>query len=266
MKILIFEGNTLEKCQEMIDTKGTPYFERFTKILKSFDAKIETFIEFPTKKDYKFFTKDYLVKFDGVIWTGSGLNAYDKIPEVTQQIEQAKIVFDSKIPFYGSCWGLQIATVAAGGIVAPCKNGIELGIAEDIELTQEGQNHFLPQGRKKFSAFCVHTSEVHQLAPHSKVLAKNSHSQFQALEIQYQGGFFWGVQYHPEFTLKDILNIYQRNMEEYKKLGFPDHLEEMKKILQEKIKKEKAHFDAAIHQTEILNFLQFITTKIQSKV
>jgi GMP synthase (glutamine-hydrolysing) len=42
---------------------------------------------------------------------------YDGGPAVDPQIELARAVLQSKPPLFGSCWGLQVVTVAAGGTV-----------------------------------------------------------------------------------------------------------------------------------------------------
>ena len=81
---------------------------------------------YPADVDYMYLDEKTLQQYDYVFWTGCCLNAYDTSDEVLQQIEQAKIVFKSGVPYYGSCWGLQIAVMASGGMVAPCINGIEI--------------------------------------------------------------------------------------------------------------------------------------------
>jgi len=42
------------------------------------------------------------------------------------------------------------------------------------------------------------------------VLAKNSLTAVQAAEIRHEGGVFWGVQYHPEFSLQELSVILDR--------------------------------------------------------
>ncbi len=61
-----------------------------------------------------------LESYDGVAFTGSSLDVFDDIPEVTRQIELARAVFATGTPLFGSCWGLQVMSVAAGGTV--CRN------------------------------------------------------------------------------------------------------------------------------------------------
>ena len=55
-----------------------------------------------------------LSDFDGVMIPGSPLHIYDPTPSVTRQIDFARAAFAAGVPVWGSCWGLQLATVALG--------------------------------------------------------------------------------------------------------------------------------------------------------
>lgn len=56
----------------------------------------------------------------------------DDTPEVRQQIEFAQHVFASNVPCYGSCWAMQLAAVAAGGVCAANPRGREMGFARRV--------------------------------------------------------------------------------------------------------------------------------------
>ena len=83
---------------------------------------------------------EQLKHYDGVLWTGSSLSVLDDVPSVNQQLNFADTVFKSGIPFYGSCWGLQVATQVAGGTIEKSNNGLELGVSKSIQLTDAGKN------------------------------------------------------------------------------------------------------------------------------
>src|SRR5512146_464992 len=55
-----------------------------------------------------------LADFDAVMIPGSPLHVYDPEPAVTRQIEFTRAAFAAGVPVWGSCWGLQVATVALG--------------------------------------------------------------------------------------------------------------------------------------------------------
>ena len=65
-------------------------------------------VEMPSAKD--------LHKYAGIIWTGCNLTIYDTDnPNVSRQMELARNAYEVGVPSFGSCWGIQIAAVTAGG-------------------------------------------------------------------------------------------------------------------------------------------------------
>lgn len=152
-----------------------------------------------------------LSDFEGIAWTGSPLSAYEIAPAVTAQIELARAAFESGVPCFGSCWGLQVMAVALGGEVALNPKGYEIGIARQITLNDAGRDH--PMFRSKgpvFDALCTHQDEVVRLPVGARLLAGNNISDVQAAEIVDGVRSFWGVQYHPEYDLKQIAAILRR--------------------------------------------------------
>ena len=141
--------------------------------------------------------------FDGLMFSGSPLHIYDQRPEVTRQIEFARAAFRAGVPTWGSCWGLQVATVALGGAVRRNPRGRELGVARAITATAAGRSHWLLATRPSvFDALCSHIDEVEQLPTGAEVLAQNALCPIQALAVELpSGSIFFGTQYHPEFTL-----------------------------------------------------------------
>jgi len=144
-----------------------------------------------------------LADFDGVMVPGSPLHIYDPTPAVTRQIDFARAAFATGIPVWGSCWGLQLATVALGGSVRRNPRGRELPLARAITLTEAGRAHPLLASRPMvFDALCSHLDEIETLPPNSEILAANELSPIQAIAAKTStGGSFFGTQYHPEHTL-----------------------------------------------------------------
>jgi GMP synthase (glutamine-hydrolysing) len=141
--------------------------------------------------------------FDGLMFSGSPLHIYDRMPEVTRQIDFARAAFRSGVPTWGSCWGLQLATVALGGTVRRNPRGRELGVARAITISAAGRSHPLLATRPAvFDALCSHIDELEQLPAGAEVLARNELCPIQALAVELpSGSTFLGTQYHPEFTL-----------------------------------------------------------------
>jgi len=147
--------------------------------------------------------------FDGVMLTGSPLSVCDQSPAVRHQIDFARAVFACGMPVWGSCYGLQLATVALGGVVRRNPNGREIGVARAIEMTEMGVAHpFLCGRRSVFDALCSHEDEVETLPPGATVLARNDVSAVQAMAVLVAaGGEFFGTQYHPELDLAVVAAI-----------------------------------------------------------
>jgi len=150
-----------------------------------------------------------LSDFDGVMLTGSPLCVCDPSPAVRHQIDFARAVFACGMPVWGSCYGLQLATVALGGVVRPNPKGRELGVARAIAKTDAGTAHPVLSGRPSvFDALCSHEDEVETLPPGAIVLAGNSVSAVQAMTVSTPaGGTFFGTQYHPELDLAVVAAI-----------------------------------------------------------
>lgn len=156
-----------------------------------------------------------LSQFDAVFLTGSPLHLYEDSPECRRIVKFMQTVFASGTPSFGSCAGLQVATVAAGGSVRAMGSRREAGFARRIFPNDAGREHPLLQGRPlAFDAPAIHTDEVSQLPPGATLLASNTTTQVQAAEIRYEGGIFWGVQYHPEISLCEVAAALCRQAED----------------------------------------------------
>jgi len=179
--------------------------------------------------------------YDAVFVTGSPLHLYQDTPETRREVEFMRAVFAAGTPGFGSCAGLQVAVVAAGGSVRPSVNGREAGFARRIVPTGAGQKHPLLAGRPiSFDAPAFHSDEVETLPDQSQLLASNAITQVQAAEIRYEAGVFWGVQYHPELDLYEVAGALRRQSDELVKEGLAanhEALEEHARLV------EKLHHD-----------------------
>jgi GMP synthase (glutamine-hydrolysing) len=142
--------------------------------------------------------------------TGSALNVYNGGAPVTRQVDLAKSVFEAGVPFFGSCWGLQVAVTAAGGEVRANPRGREFGFGRRIELTDAGRQHPLFAGKPSvFESPTIHRDEIATLPAGATVLARNDYG-LQAASFTHRNGTFWGVQYHPEYDYLDIAAAAER--------------------------------------------------------
>jgi GMP synthase (glutamine-hydrolysing) len=156
-----------------------------------------------------------LQSYDAVFVTGSPLHLYQDTPETRREVDLMRAVFEAGVPAFGSCAGLQVATVAAGGAVRPSRRGREAGFARRITLTDAGHGHPLLAGRPaSFDAPAFHSDEVETLPHGATLLASNTVTEIQAVEIRHGPGVFWGVQYHPELDLHEVAGALRRQCDD----------------------------------------------------
>jgi GMP synthase (glutamine-hydrolysing) len=210
-RLLVMEGNSPETRAQHVAAGGTVASKGYAELLHELLPGAVVDICFPGDPGANLPTGQALEGYDGIAITGSGLHVYDGGHSVTRQIELARAALDAGTPVFGSCWGLQVLTVAAGGSVRKNPNGREIGFGRGIKLTDAGRTHPMYVGKPEvFNAPTVHLDEVETLAPGTVVLATNQVSQVQSAEIRVNGAVAWGVQYHPEYPLREIAAIVRR--------------------------------------------------------
>lgn len=210
-RLLVVEGNTANGRALLSAAGGRAPSEGYSELLRDLMPGAVVDICYPADTGANVPDSGGLEGYDGVAITGSALNVYDGGPEIDRQIDLARAVLASRTPMFGSCWGLQIITVAAGGSVRKNPKGREIGLGRRIRLTAAGRGHPMYAGKDEvFNAVTVHLDEVETLAPGTQVLAMNAVSAVQAAEIKHDGAVAWGVQYHPEYSLGDIAATMRR--------------------------------------------------------
>lgn len=142
---------------------------------------------------------------DGVLFAGSPIQMHEDTPEVRAAAAFMARVFAVGVPTFGSCAGLQIAAVVAGGTVRPFDGAMEAGFARRILPTPAGSDHPMLAGRPgTWDAPAMHSALVDRMPMGGTILAMSDDTPVQAAEIRSGAGLFWGVQYHPELALTEI--------------------------------------------------------------
>ncbi len=136
-----------------------------------------------------------LDRYAGIIWTGCNLSINDTDnPSVSGQIRLAGDAYEVGTPSFGSCWGLQMAVVAAGGEVEPNPRGREMGLARKIHLTPKAYDHPMFEGKPKvFEGFISHDDMITKMTPDCVCLAGNSFTDVQAVAVTHKKGTFWAT-------------------------------------------------------------------------
>ena len=208
-RILVIDGNVAEMRARQVAALGYDTGTGYARVLRRLDASLH--VDVLTAADGATLPPGVaLDSYHGVTMTGSALNVYNGGAPVTRQIELAKAVFAAGVPYFGSCWGLQVAVTAAGGEVRANPRGREFGFGRRILLSDAGREHPLFAGKPAtFEAPTIHRDEIATLPAGAATLATNDFG-LQAAAFTHGRGTFWGVQYHPEYSFIDIAAVAER--------------------------------------------------------
>lgn len=172
---------------------------------------------------------DGIKAYDGILWPGCNLTVYHTDDErVTKMLDLVNRGYEAGIPQFGSCWGIQIAVYAIGGMVKANPKGREMGVARKIHLTSTGQHHPMFEGKPlAFDGFISHDDEITELPPGAVMLATNDFTRVQAVAVEHKNGSFWATQYHPEYNLHEIARLIVAREKKLIKLGFFQNHDDM---------------------------------------
>jgi GMP synthase (glutamine-hydrolysing) len=281
LRLLVVEGNIVDDRERYrIDSGLTPsasYADTLQKLLPG----CVTDICMPADEGANLPDGQGLSSYDGVVLTGSSLHLYNDQPAVRRQVELMRAVYASGTPAFGSCWGIQIGAAAAGGTVTANPTGREIGFARRVTRTEAGTGHPLLAGRPaSFDAPAVHLDAITALPGDITVLAANALTGVQAAEIRHDGGTFWGVQYHPEFDLREVALILARMSAVLVSEGFRRSIDDAKAYVADLLALHEnpdrhdlawAHgldrqvLDPYLRLTEIRNFLEYRVKPVASR-
>ena len=208
LKILVVEGNVAEENINFQKAGCVPQSENFIQHVKMLEPNSEIDIVEPGNDSSISKIISSLNKYNGIILTGSTLRVNDNSSEIKKHIEFAKTCFKYNKFFFAACWGLQVTVTAAGGKCRVAPKGPHIGIAYDIELTEEGKKHKLYSSKpNKFTSPGFNFDEV-EIPPNNAVLlATDRINKFQALHFKVGNSEIWGLQYHPEIPYDYMIKL-----------------------------------------------------------
>ena len=201
-----------------------------------------------------------LKKYDGIILTGSTLRIDDFSNEIKKHIDFVKTCFKHEKKIFAACWGLQIAATAAGGKCRVAPSGPHVGIAYDIELTDEGKKHKLYSSKPhKFTTPAFNYDEVEIPPNNAVVLASNKINKFEALHFTVGNSEIWGLQYHPEIPYDYMIKLIKhRSQKLINNKSFKNETEINQHITL--IEKAKVQLKDDIRLLELKNWLNYLKT------
>ena len=260
LKLLIVEGNTKEENSNFNKAGCVPQSENFKQHVKMFEPNCEIDIVEPGDDSAISKIITSLKKYDGIILTGSTLRINDESNEVKKHINFVKTCFKHEKKIFAACWGLQVAVTAAGGKCRVAPSGPHVGIAYDIELTNEGKKHKLYASKPhKFITPAFNYDEV-EIPPNNAVLlASNKINKFEALHFTVGNSEIWGLQYHPEIPYDYMIKLIKhRSKKLIDNKSFKNETEINQHI--SLIEKAKVQLKDDIRLLELRNWLNHLKT------
>ena len=208
LKLLVVEGNLIEENQNFKKAGIETHTESLSDSLNFFNKNINLDVVNPSSdKNIMNKVKD-LNKYDGLIWGGSSLNIYNNTEEIKRQIYFMRECQNKIKKILAICWGMQVAVKAVGGEVKKSSSGFHIGIANDIEINEQGLIHPLYKSKKKlFNSPAFNFDEVVTLPENAVCLASNKINKIQSIYMKKNHSEIWGLQYHPEITYGKMIKL-----------------------------------------------------------
>ena len=208
LNILICEGNTPEEGKIFQEAGIPTHTESLKESLGYYNQNLKIDVLNPCLELDLNEIVPKLKKYDGLIWGGSSLNIYNDTPEIRRQITFMKECLKNVKKILAICWGMQVAVTASGGVVKKGVNGSHIGIANNIELNNDGLNSpFYKDKNKKFNTPAFNFDEVVTVPKDAVCLASNKINKIQGLNFKTGVSEIYGLQYHPEITYRKMVDI-----------------------------------------------------------
>lgn len=279
MKFLIIDSYS-KASRAKLNEAGMSYaWKLYVDMLLKYMPEAEYDVFFPSDTKIEDFPKaEKLSSYTGIIWTGSDLDINEThIPSNVGQIKLAELAYEIGSDSWGSCWGLQIAAVAAGGTVVKNPKGREMGFGRKITKTKEGMDHPMLKGKSpSYYAFESHYDIVGEVPDGGVILARNPFSGIQAMVINHKKGTYWASQYHPEYNLYEVARLTLAREKLLTEQGFfkdhddmQSHVDKMEELYRDPERTDLIWqlgidddiIDDTIRQSEFKNWLYFIKEK-----
>lgn len=208
LNILVVEGNNPEDSSVFIKAAKASCSQNLKNLVQKIEPSADVKIINPSKDNETTAALDNMDQYDGIIFTGGAMRINDMTDEIKKHINFASNCFKHGKKILAICWGLQVCSTAAGGKVAPAKNGAHIGIATDVKINDEGKKNLIYKNKKDiFTTPAFNFDEVIELPEDAKLLASDSINRVMAIYFKSGQSEIWGVQYHPDYEYWQMANL-----------------------------------------------------------
>ena len=260
LNILIVEGNDPKNNEFFIKAAKSSCSENLRNLVLKLEPNSEIKIINPARDDQTNTALENIKNYDGIIFTGGAMRLNDMTDEIKKHINFASNCFKFEKKILAICWGLQVCSVAAGGKVAPGKNGAHVGIASDIEINNEGQKNSIYKNKKlKFTSPAFNYDEVCEMPHGATLLSSDKVNKVMGLYFTPGKSIIWGLQYHPDYEYWQMINLSSARKDRIIQNKHFKNENEFQKHL-DYIKAEDQKLDFKNRTCEIKNWLEIIKT------
>ena len=208
LNILIVEGNNPEDSSVFIKAAKASCSQNLKNLVQKIEPSADVKIINPSKDNETTEALDNMDQYHGIIFTGGAMRINDMTDEIKKHINFASNCFKHGKKILAICWGLQVCSTAAGGKVAPAKNGAHIGIATDVKINDDGKKNLIYENKKDiFTTPAFNFDEVIELPEDAKLLASDSINRVMAIYFKSGQSEIWGVQYHPDYEYWQMVNL-----------------------------------------------------------
>ena len=208
LNILIVEGNNSDDSSVFVKAVGATAADNLQNLVLKLEPNSNTKIINPSNDDETKEALENINQFNGIIFTGGAMRINDMTDEIKRHINFAANCFKHDKKILAICWGLQVCSTAAGGSVAPAKNGAHIGIATDVVINKEGQSNLIYKNKKTiFTSPAFNYDEVCQIPEGATLLSTDKVNHVMAIYFKPGKSEVWGLQYHPDYEYHQMISL-----------------------------------------------------------
>ena len=258
LNVLIVEGNNPKDSEVFIRAAKASCSENLKNVILKLDPSTNVTIINPVNDNETNKALENMNLYNGIIFTGGAMRLNDMTDEIKKHINFASECFKHNNKILAICWGLQVCSTAAGGKVAPGKNGAHIGIATEVEINEDGKKNPIYKNKKiKFNTPAFNFDEVCELPEGATLLASDKVNNIMGAYFKSANSEVWGLQYHPDYEYWQMINLSNERMGKMIAKEYFKNEEIFKKHI-DFIKSEEKNLDFENKTYEIKNWLDII--------
>ena len=258
LNVLIVEGNNPKDSEIFVRAAKASCSENLKNVILKLEPSLNVTIINPVNDNETNKALENMNQYNGIIFTGGAMRLNDMTDEIKKHINFASKCFKHNNKILAICWGLQVCSTAAGGKVAPGKNGAHIGIATEVEINEDGKKNPIYKNKKiKFNTPAFNFDEVCELPEGATLLASDKVNNIMGAYFKSANSEVWGLQYHPDYEYWQMINLSNERMGKMIAKEYFKNEEAFKKHI-DFIKSEEKNLDFENKTYEIKNWLDII--------